>query len=78
MCCHNEAVATNTIYSDTPTIDNGAIAAQFYVAHKSLFCEVYGMKSDKEFINTLEDSIHVNGAMDAQLSDWVQVEISAK
>ena len=36
------------------------------------------MKTDKEFINTLEDQIRKRGAMDKLISDRAQVEISEK
>ena len=36
------------------------------------------MKSDKQFVNTLEDNIRQRGAMDKLLSDRAQVEISKK
>ena len=54
----HEPVATDTVYSDTPAIDNGAKSAQFFVGTKSLVCDLYGMKSDKEFIHTLAGRHH--------------------
>ena len=36
---------------------------------------IYGMKTDKQFINTFEDAIHIRGAMDKIVSDSAQVEI---
>ena len=43
----NEAVATDTIFSDTPAIDNGAKAAQLFVGRTSLGTVAYGVKTDK-------------------------------
>jgi hypothetical protein len=40
--------------------------------------DVYGMKTEKQFVNTLEDNIRVRGAMSQFLSDRAQVEISAR
>ena len=40
--------------------------------------DVYGMGSDKEFVNTLEDVIRKRGAMDKLVSGSAQVEISAR
>ena len=40
--------------------------------------EVYPMKSGKQFVNTLEDSIRRRGAMDKLLSDSAKTEISKK
>ena len=74
----NEAVATDTFFSDTAAIDNGATCAQFYVGLDSLYTSVFGMKSEKEFPATLQDTIRKHGAMDKLISDRAQVEISNK
>ena len=44
-----EPVATDTIYSDTPAIDNGATVAQIFVGIKTLVTDVYSMKTDSDF-----------------------------
>ena len=36
------------------------------------------MKTDKQFVNTLEDNIRTRGAMDQLISDSDQVEVSNK
>ncbi len=74
----NEAVATDTVYSDTPAIDSGATSAQFFVGKTSHLCDIYGMKSDKEFVNVLQDNITERGAPTKLISDRAQVEISKK
>ena len=74
----HEIVATDTIFSDTPSVEDNSIMAQFFVGRTSLFCDVYGMKSKKEFVNTLEDNIRYRGAMDKLVSDMAQEEISKK
>ena len=74
----SEPVATDTVYSDTPAIDNGATAAQFFVGTESLVCDVYPMQSDKQFVNVLQDNIRKRGAMSKLISDRAQVEISKK
>jgi hypothetical protein len=75
----NEPVATDTVYSETPAIiDSGATSAQIFVATKSLVTDVYGMKSDKEFVNTLQDVIRKRGAMDKLISNRAQTELSNK
>ena len=74
----NEPVATDTVYSDTPAIDDGAQSAQFFVGCDSLVCDVYGMKTDKQFVNTLQDNIRRRGAMNKLISNRAQVEISKK
>ena len=38
-----EPVATDTIYSDTPAVDSGAISAQVFVGTKSYVTDVYGV-----------------------------------
>jgi hypothetical protein len=53
----NEAVATNTIWSDTSAIDNGSKFAQLFVGRQSLVTDIYPMKTNKEFVNALEDNI---------------------
>ena len=73
-----EAVATDTIFSDTPAIDSGVKIAQLFVGHKSLVSDVYPMKSGKQFVNTLEDNIRFRGAMSKLLSDSARNELSNK
>ena len=76
--CRNEAVATDTIFSDTPAIDSGVTMAQSFVGKDSLVSDVYPMPSSKQFVNTLEDNIRFMGAMSKLISDYAQVEISNK
>ena len=54
---HSEPVATDTIFSDTPAVDDGSTMAQFFCGHDTLVCDAYGIKSTKQFINTLSDNI---------------------
>ena len=61
---HSEAVATDTIFSDTPAVDDGSTMAQFFCGCDTLVCDAYGIKSTKQFINTLSDNIRRQGAMD--------------
>ena len=71
-----EAVATDTVYSDVPAIDDGSMAAQIFVGRKSLVTDAYGVKTDKQFVNTLEDNICLRGAMDKLISDGAKAEVS--
>ena len=71
-------MATNTVYADTPAIGNGATTAQFFVGTKSLVCDVYPMKTDKQFVNVLLDNIRHQGAMAKLIIDSAQLEISNK
>jgi hypothetical protein len=74
----NEPVAMDTVYSDTPAVDSGATRAQLFVVTETLLTDVYGMKTGKQFANTLEDNIRERGAMSKLISDRAQVEISNK
>ena len=53
----NEPVATDTIFGDTPAINDGSTMAQFFVGRDTLVCDAYGIKSQKQFVNTLYDNI---------------------
>ena len=61
-----------------PAVDNGCTSACLYVGRKTLVADAYAVKSDNQFINTLEDQIRERGAMDLLISDRAQVEISKK
>ena len=74
----NEPVATDSVFSDTPSFDGGYIAAQFFVGIKTKVCDVYGLRNERDFISTLQDVIRKRGAMDKLVSDRAQVEISTK
>ena len=72
----SETVATYTIFSDTPAVDDGSTMAQFFCGHDTLVCDAYGIKSTKQFINTLSDNIKKRGAMDTLICDGGKYEIS--
>ena len=72
----SEAVATDTIFSDTPAVDDGSTMAQFFCGHDTPVCDAYGIKSTKQFINTLSDNIRKLGAMDTLISNGGKYEIS--
>ena len=74
----HEAVATHTVFSDTPAVDSGVKQAPVFVGRDTLVADAYPMKSGKEFVNTLEDNIRRQGAMDKLLSDSAKTEISNK
>ena len=52
--------------------------AQFFCGRDALVCVVYGIKSTKQFINTLADNIRNRGAMHTLISDGGSYEISKK
>ena len=74
----SEEVATDTIFSDTPPIDSGVTMAQTSVGKRTLVTDVYPLKSQKQFVHTLEDNIRFRGAMTKLISDHAKVEISNK
>ena len=74
----SEEVATDTIFSDTPAIDSGVTMAQNFVGRRTLVTDVYPLKSQKQFVNTLEDNIRLRGAITKLISEYAKVEISNK
>ena len=72
----HEAVATDTVYSDTPAVDSGVKPAQLFVGKESLVSNIYPMRSDNHFVNTLEDNIHRHSALDKLISESAKNEIS--
>ena len=65
----NEHVATDTIFSDTPAINDGSTMAQFFVGRDTLVYDAYGIKTQKQFISTLYDNIRFRGAMTTLITD---------
>jgi hypothetical protein len=47
----NEPVACDIVYSNVPAIDDGFIAAVLFVGADIQVTDVYGIKTDKQFIN---------------------------
>ena len=74
----NETIATDIIFSDTPAINDGSTMAQFFVGQDTLVCDAYGIKTQKQFINTLYDNIRSRGAMTTLITDGGRYEISKK
>ena len=74
----NEPVATDTIFADVPALGTGATCAQFFVGCSTSVCDVFGMRTDSQFVSRLLDVIRTRGAMDQLISDRAQVEISNK
>ena len=74
----HKAVATDTVYSDTPAVDSGAKQARLFLGKESLVSDIYPMRSGKQSVNMLEDNICRCGAMDKLTSDSANYEISHK
>ena len=47
---------------------------QFFVGKDILVCDDYGIKSQKQFINTLYDNIKTRGNMDTIITDGGKFE----
>ena len=71
-----ESVVTDTVYDDTSAIDYGHTRTQFYCETDLKVYDIYGMKMDKQCINSFEDIIRQRGAMDRLMSDKSQIETS--
>ncbi len=75
----NEPVASDTIFAEVPAIDtNGQTMAQLFVGRKSRVIDIFGMSTEKKFVNTLEDVIRKRGAMDKLITDSARTEISRR
>jgi len=72
----DEPLATDTIYLDTLAVDSGITIAQVFAGVVSLVTDVYAIKTNQQFINTLEDQIQTGGAPIKLISDRAQVKIS--
>ena len=74
----HEPVATDSVFSDTPAVDHGGKVAQIFVGRDTLVTDIYGIKSTKQFVNTLQDHIRFRGAMETLISDGGSSLISQK
>ena len=75
----NEDVATDTLYSRTPAIDDGSTAAQFFIGRTSNFRSIVPLgSSDKQMAKALMDEIRKYGAMDRLISDNAKAQISER
>jgi len=52
-----EAIATDTVYTNTLAVNNASTCSEIFIGIKSLVADVFGMKTDKQFVNTLEEII---------------------
>ena len=77
--CRNEDVATDTIYSNTPAIDDGYTAAQFFMGTTSKLCSARGCgDTDAGFVGVLMEEIRRYGAMNRLISDGAKAQLSAR
>jgi hypothetical protein len=75
---HQEDVACDTVYSDVPAIYDGANAAVKFVGITTQMIDVYGIKCDNRFVNTLEINIIQKGVPNKLISDRGQSIVSYK
>ena len=52
--------------------------AQIFVGKRTLVTDVYPLKSQKQFVNTLEDNIRFRGAMTKLISDYAKLRFPTK
>ena len=57
-------------------MDNRSNFAQLFVGTNIFVTDVYGMKTDKQFVNALEDNIRKLGSIEKLISNSAQSEIS--
>jgi hypothetical protein len=67
--CHQEDVACDIVYSYVPAIYDGSTDAVIFVGVNTQVTDVYGIKMDKQFVNTLEDNIIQCGSPLKLISD---------
>ncbi|CAJ1950921.1 unnamed protein product [Cylindrotheca closterium] len=72
----DKPVATDTVFADTPDIEHGHIAAQFFVGTRSLVSDLYGVSTDGQFLQTLQDNVRKRGAPTKLVSDRARAQTS--
>ena len=72
-----DSVHFNT-YADVPAVDDGFMGAQIFVGMDSEVCDAQGLKSPKQFVNSLEDNIQKRRTMGKLVSDRAQTEIGQR
>jgi hypothetical protein len=72
----NESVACDIVYADTTAVFDGSSSAVIFVGVDTQVTDVYGIKTDKQLVNTLEDNIIHRGAPNKHISDRAQDIIS--
>ena len=57
VTCHNEPVATNTMFSNEPALGSNPTAVQIFIGHNSKYIDVYRVAADCDLSCTLEENI---------------------
>jgi hypothetical protein len=63
------------VISDVPAIYYGSISVFIFVGTDTQVTDIHGIKSDRKFVNTVEDCITQRGAPYKLISDSAQVII---
>jgi len=71
-------VATDTVHTDCPAIGTGQTAAQVFIGRKTHVIDIFGVRTDAEFVNTLLDVTRGRGAMDHLISDLAAAGLSTR
>ena len=74
----DEDLCTDTVFSDVPAVDDGSTCAQIFAGMTSAVIDVFGMKTESQFVNTLEDVITQRGAPTRLISDNAKSETSLR
>ena len=74
--CHDEPVATNTIYFDTPFIDDGSTREKLFVDTESLFSDVYETKTNNQFVKSFKNNIPSWGEMSTPIIGFYHSEVN--
>jgi hypothetical protein len=76
--CHQEDVACDRICLDVSAIYDGSTAAVIFAGFNTQVTDFYGIKTDKQFVNNLQDSIIQRGAPLKPISNHGQAIVSHK
>ncbi|KAL7578735.1 hypothetical protein ACA910_015968 [Epithemia clementina (nom. ined.)] len=68
----------DTVFLDTPAVNNGSKMAQLFVGKDAFVADVYPLKHESQYVNSLEGNIREWGATSQLISDYAKVEISSK
>ncbi|GAX29003.1 hypothetical protein FisN_7Hu406 [Fistulifera solaris] len=71
-----EAIATDTIYSNTKALGSGVKHAQLFVGVDSYVIDIYPLKNQTQFASVLSDVIRERGAPTRLLSDQAKAKIA--
>jgi len=71
-------VTTDTVHTDCPAIGAGQTAAQVSSGRKTHVIDIFGVRTDAEFVNTLLDVARERGATGHLISDSAAAGLSTR